>query len=69
MEIEFHHADLIIPNGKEAEAREFYCGLLKIKEDLILHGFKVKEQDALPGMIRIESEDPFGHRLEFLQVV
>lgn len=114
MRLELHHVDLIIPNGKEDEAREFYCGLLKLKEiekpdvlrkngglwlqlgktqihlsyekkegvdprktkahiafnvsdlqklkeDLVSNGFMVKEQDQLPGMIRIESEDPFGH--------
>ncbi|CAH0121105.1 MULTISPECIES: VOC family protein [unclassified Paenibacillus] len=28
----FHHAQITIPNGKEEEARDFYCGILKMKE-------------------------------------
>lgn len=32
-------------------------------------GYPVKSQEPLPGMMRLESEDPFGHRLEFLQMV
>ena len=59
--IEIHHADIIIPQGAEAKAREFYC-------DLAEKGYIIKEQVQLPGMLRIESEDPFGHRLEFLQI-
>ena len=122
MVLEFHHADLIIPNGSEAIAREFYCDLLGLREiekpeslrknrgrwlrlenaqihlgyekkegvdprktkahialtvanldilcrELENRGFPVKKQDQLPGMLRIESEDPFGHRLEFIQII
>lgn len=39
------------------------------KLELERRGFQVKTQDQLPGMIRIESEDPFGHRIEFLQMI
>jgi catechol 2,3-dioxygenase-like lactoylglutathione lyase family enzyme len=27
-----HHAQITIPKGKEEEARNFYCGVLKLKE-------------------------------------
>ncbi|MFB4327587.1 VOC family protein [Paenibacillus sp. CR_12] len=30
----FHHAQITIPNGKEDEARNFYCGILQLKEIL-----------------------------------
>jgi catechol 2,3-dioxygenase-like lactoylglutathione lyase family enzyme len=32
-------------------------------------GCPVKHQEQLPGQRRLESEDPFGHRLEFLQLL
>ncbi|WP_235427325.1 VOC family protein [Cohnella kolymensis] len=32
MIIGFHHAQITIPKGKEAEARDFYCGLLQLTE-------------------------------------
>jgi hypothetical protein len=41
--------------------------LASLRQELERRGLPVKEQDQLPGMIRIESEDPFGHRLEFIQ--
>ncbi|KKO51757.1 VOC family protein [Paenibacillus sp. DMB20] len=28
----FHHAQITIPKGSEEEARNFYCGLLQLKE-------------------------------------
>ncbi|MBB3129522.1 catechol 2,3-dioxygenase-like lactoylglutathione lyase family enzyme [Paenibacillus rhizosphaerae] len=28
----FHHAQITIPKGKEKEARNFYCGILKLAE-------------------------------------
>lgn len=122
MTFDLHHADLIIPKGSEATAREFHCNLLglveipkpevlmkngglwlqlgnaqihlsyekkegidprktkahvafrvsdlkQLRNKLTTQGLPVKEQEQLPGMIRIESEDPFGHRLEFLQII
>jgi catechol 2,3-dioxygenase-like lactoylglutathione lyase family enzyme len=32
MIIRLHHAQITIPNGKEDEARNFYCGVLGLKE-------------------------------------
>jgi catechol 2,3-dioxygenase-like lactoylglutathione lyase family enzyme len=32
MIIGFHHAQITIPKGKEDEARNFYCGILNLKE-------------------------------------
>lgn len=28
-----------------------------------------EKKDQLPGMARMETEDPFGHRIEFLQLL
>jgi catechol 2,3-dioxygenase-like lactoylglutathione lyase family enzyme len=36
-----HHVQIAIPNGSEDEARDFYCGLLGLKE--------VPKPDALAG--------------------
>ena len=116
------HVDIIIPKGSDNEARQYYCGILGLKEidkpevlkkngglwlqldgsqvhlsyekkdgvdprktkahlafevqnleqleaELHKKGFQTKQQEQLPGLKRIESEDPFGHRLEFLQVL
>lgn len=42
---------------------------LQALETLLLkNGFQTKKQDQLPGMARMETEDPFGHRIEFLQM-
>ena len=43
--------------------------LRELEEKLINNGFTVKKQTPIPGMSRFESEDPFGHRVEFLQVI
>lgn len=40
-----------------------------LESALQLAGFIVKKQAPLPGMRRMESEDPFGHRLEFLELL
>jgi catechol 2,3-dioxygenase-like lactoylglutathione lyase family enzyme len=32
MIIGFHHAQITIPQGKEVEARDFYCGILNLEE-------------------------------------
>ena len=32
MIIGIHHAQITIPKGKESEVRDFYCGVLKLKE-------------------------------------
>lgn len=40
-----------------------------LARNLEKRGYPVKKQEDLPGMLRIESEDPFGHRLEFIQII
>ncbi|USN48519.1 MAG: VOC family protein [Pseudobdellovibrionaceae bacterium] len=117
-----HHADIIIPNGAEDSARNFYCNLLGFSEiekpdvlksngglwlqlsnaqihlsyekkegidpaktkahlayvvdniealekSLIESNCPVKKQVQLPGMLRLETEDPFGHRIEFIEII
>lgn len=41
----------------------------QFKNKLEENGHRVKSQGQIPGMIRFETEDPFGHRLEFLQII
>ena len=59
----------IDPRKTKAHIAFKVADLKKIEDVLISNGFSVKEQVQLPGMIRIESEDPFGHRLEFSQIL
>jgi catechol 2,3-dioxygenase-like lactoylglutathione lyase family enzyme len=114
-----HHVQISIPVGAEDRARDFYCGVLGMKEVpkpealagrggfwLELDGFQVhfgtedgidrsrtkahvayrvkdlehwrrKLSDAgfaakdgilIPGMDRFEFRDPFGNRIEFLEL-
>lgn len=43
--------------------------LQALEELLLKNGFHTKKQDQLPGMARMETEDPFEHRIEFLQLL
>lgn len=114
-----HHAQVTIPRGREDQAREFYCGLLGLREvekpevlrprggfwlelggaqvhvgvedDVDRHGTKahlayqvddlddlrtrlksadvpIKESIPIPGMNRLEIRDPFGNRIEFVEI-
>jgi catechol 2,3-dioxygenase-like lactoylglutathione lyase family enzyme len=114
-----HHAQITIPKGAEDKAREFYCGILGLKEipkpdalagrgglwlgvgdrqvhigteDHVHHslnkahiayqvddlerwrttltqrGVEVFDGIPVPGMSRFEFRDPFGNRVEFLQI-
>ena len=120
--MKLHHADLIIPQGEEDEAREYYgkfLGLKEIEKPEVLkknggmwfelngsqlhlsyergegfdprktkthlafqvdnlnfieekiksEGYFLRYQTPIPGMKRLETEDPFGHKIEFLQAL
>lgn len=64
MVLELHQVDLNIPRGGENRACEIYCGILGMTE--------IPEPEVsqkLGGiMIRLESEEPFGQKLELLQL-
>lgn len=115
-----NHVQISIPVGAEDEAREFYCGVLGLREipkppelagrggfwlelgetqihfgaedgidrsrskahvayqvsdlehwreKLVGSGFKIGESVPIPGMDRFEFRDPFGNRVEFLQIL
>ena len=119
MIIAIHHAQITIPKGAEDDAREFYCGLLRLAEipkpdelagrggfwlevgDRQLHvgteddvarektkahvayeiddleacrknlaagGVDVEDGIQIPGMRRFEFRDPFGNRIEFVEL-
>jgi catechol 2,3-dioxygenase-like lactoylglutathione lyase family enzyme len=38
-----------------------------VRDVLLAHGFKVTDDDALPGTRRFYCEDPWGNRLEFVE--
>lgn len=115
-----HHVQITIPKGTEEKAKDFYCGILGLKEkekpeslkgrggfwlevgDREVHvgtedgfdrlttkahiayqveelnywrgvleenGIKIIESVAIPGFERFEFRDPFGNRVEMIQVV
>ncbi|MCB1198294.1 MAG: VOC family protein [Bdellovibrionota bacterium] len=39
------------------------------KSILEKHHFSIRDQETIPGMIRCETRDPFGNRIEFMQQV
>ena len=114
-----HHVQITIPKGAEDAARDFYCGVLGLKEipkpdalagrggfwletgDRQIHvgtedgveranskahvayevqgfeewrhklterGVEVRDGIQIPGMRRFEFRDPFGNRIEFLEL-
>ena len=50
------HVQLAMPAGGEDLARNFYAGILGLKED-----------EPLEGYHRIYVDDPFGNRIELLE--
>lgn len=38
------------------------------RQELTSHGFKIGESVPIPGLDRFEFRDPFGNRVEFLQM-
>ncbi len=115
-----HHAQITIPKGAEADARDFYCGLLGLieipkpveltgrggfwlaigdrqlhvgteddvdrdrtkahvaylvdhienwREILTANNIEVRDGIQIPGYRRFEFRDPFGNRIEFLEVI
>jgi catechol 2,3-dioxygenase-like lactoylglutathione lyase family enzyme len=42
--------------------------LAKLRESLLAHSVEITDDDSLPGTRRFFAEDPWGNRLEFLEV-
>jgi catechol 2,3-dioxygenase-like lactoylglutathione lyase family enzyme len=59
----------IDPRRTKAHIAFKVSDLESLISELQRRGHPVTRQEQLPGMIRFESEDPFGHRLEFLQII
>jgi catechol 2,3-dioxygenase-like lactoylglutathione lyase family enzyme len=57
------------PRKTKAHIAFAVSDLIKVEKTLLAHGFPVNHQGPLPGMIRFETVDPFGHRLELLQII
>ena len=117
--LRLHHAQITYPIDGEGRAREFYCGLLGLREIpkpevlqarggfwlelgslqvhcsvedgvdrkatkahlayqvedleswrtlLVSKGFSPQDGTPIPGMVRFEFRDPFGNRIEFLEL-
>lgn len=71
----FRAGDLELHIGVEegfAPARKAHPGfvvddLAELRSRLSAEGIEVRDDDALPGVVRFYAEDPFGNRLEFRQ--
>ncbi len=119
MIVAVHHVQITVPKNAEAEARQFYCERLGLKEvpkpealrarggfwlqlgAVQIHvgtedgverqrtkahlgfqvadlpamraliqslGLEISEGEQIPGLIRFEFRDPFGNRVEFVQM-
>jgi len=68
LHLSYEKKEGIDPRKTKAHIAFRVSDLQKIRSVLVAKGFVIKEQEQLPGMIRFESEDPFGNRLEFLQM-
>jgi catechol 2,3-dioxygenase-like lactoylglutathione lyase family enzyme len=60
VEVDFHPA-------KKAHPAFVVSALARLRESLQAHAVKITDDHALPGKRRFYTEDPWGHRLEFLE--
>jgi catechol 2,3-dioxygenase-like lactoylglutathione lyase family enzyme len=54
--------------AKKAHPAFAVTDLAKLRESLAAHAVKITEDDALAGTQRFFAEDPWGNRLEFLEI-
>ena len=54
--------------AKKAHPAFAVSDLAKLRESLLAHAVKITDDDSLPGTYRFYAEDPWGNRLEFLQL-
>jgi catechol 2,3-dioxygenase-like lactoylglutathione lyase family enzyme len=54
--------------AKKAHPAFAVSDLAKLRESFQTHGIKIADDDSLPGTRRFFAEDPWGNRLEFLEV-
>jgi catechol 2,3-dioxygenase-like lactoylglutathione lyase family enzyme len=54
--------------AKKAHPAFAVSDLAKLRESFQTHGIKITDDDSLPGTRRFFAEDPWGNRLEFLEV-
>lgn len=59
----------IDPRKTKAHIAFQVSSLATLEATLKKNGLSYKFQDPLPGMRRLETEDPFGHRIEFLELI
>ncbi|MGB2669786.1 MAG: VOC family protein [Candidatus Acidiferrum sp.] len=54
--------------AKKAHPAFAVSDLAKLRESLLAHAAKITEDDSLPGSRRFYAEDPWGNRVEFLEL-
>jgi catechol 2,3-dioxygenase-like lactoylglutathione lyase family enzyme len=54
--------------AKKAHLAFAVSDLAKLREAMLAHGTKITDDDSLPGARRFYAEDPWGNRLEFLEL-
>jgi catechol 2,3-dioxygenase-like lactoylglutathione lyase family enzyme len=55
--------------AKKAHPAFAVSDLDKLRESLLVRAVKITEDDSLPDTKRFFAEDPWGNRLEFLQIL
>jgi catechol 2,3-dioxygenase-like lactoylglutathione lyase family enzyme len=54
--------------AKKAHPAFAVCDLMKLRESLVEQGARITDDESIPGTRRFFAEDPWGNRLEFLEV-
>jgi catechol 2,3-dioxygenase-like lactoylglutathione lyase family enzyme len=54
--------------AKKAHPAFAVANLDKLRESLITHAVKITDDDSLPGTRRFFAHDPWGNRIEFVEV-
>lgn len=64
--IAIDHVQLAMPAGGEAKARAFYASLLGLEE--VAKPAALARDAPLPGQNRVHVADPFGNRIELIEL-
>jgi catechol 2,3-dioxygenase-like lactoylglutathione lyase family enzyme len=54
--------------AKKAQSAFAVSDLARLRASLIAHAVKITEDDSLPGTHRFFAEDPWGNRIEFIEI-
>lgn len=69
LHLSYEKKEGVDPRKTKAHLAFVVDDLARVERSLLAAGCSIKWQEQLPGMIRLETEDPFGHRLELLELI